>query len=52
MNLLKIKERELFSEFLDNLLAHSIIPKITFPTRFTRTNGTTYFASLALKQLI
>ena len=40
INLLKIKERELFSEFLDNLLAHSLIPKITFPTRFTRTNGT------------
>ena len=29
INLLKIKERELFSEFLDNLLAHSLIPKIT-----------------------
>ena len=29
-----------FCEFLDNLIAHSFLPKITFPTRFTRTNGT------------
>ena len=40
INLLKIHERELFSEFLDTLVAHSFIPKITFPTRFTQTTGT------------
>ena len=40
LNLLKIYERELFSEFLDTLVAHSFIPKITFPTRFTQTTGT------------
>ena len=40
INLLKIHERELFREFLDTLVAHSFIPKITFPTRFTQTTGT------------
>ena len=40
IKLLKIHERELFSEFLDTLVAHSFIPKITFPTRFTQTTGT------------
>ena len=40
INLLKIYERELFSEFLDTLVTHSFIPKITFPTRLTQTAGT------------
>ena len=40
INLLKIHERELFSEFLDTLVAHSFVRKITFPTRFTETTGT------------
>ena len=40
INLLKLNERELFSEFFDNLLTHGFLPKITFPTRFTRNNGT------------
>ena len=40
INLLKINERELFCEFFDNLIAQGFLPKITFPTRFTRTNGT------------
>ena len=40
INLLKINERELFFEFFDNLIAQGFLPKITFPTRFTRTNGT------------
>ena len=40
INLLKIKERTCFREFLDSLIAHNFLPKITYPTRFTRTAGT------------
>ena len=37
ITLLKINERELFCELFDNLIAQGFLPKITFPTRFTRT---------------
>ena len=40
INLLKINEKEIFCEFLKSLISHSYFPKITFPTRFSRTIGT------------
>ena len=40
INLLKINEKEIFWEFLKSLISHSYFPKITFPTRFSRTTGT------------
>ena len=40
INLLKINEKEIFCEFLKSLISHSYFPKITFPTRFSRTTGT------------
>ena len=40
INLLKINEKEIFCEFLKSLISHNNFPKITFPTRFSRTTGT------------
>ena len=40
INLLKINEIEVNSNFFDTLISHSLYPQITLPTRFTRTNGT------------
>ena len=40
INLLKIKERPIFSEFFDILTSNSYLPKITLPTRFTDATGT------------
>ena len=40
INLLKINEKEIFCEFLKSLISHGYFPKITFPTRFSRTTGT------------
>ena len=39
INLLKINENEVYSNFFDTLISHSLYPQITLPTRFTRTNG-------------
>ena len=39
INLLKINEIEVNSNFFDTLISHSLYPQITLPTRFTRTNG-------------
>ena len=35
INLLKIDERELFANFLELMMSHSLFPKITLPTRFS-----------------
>lgn len=35
INLLKINEREKFTEFLDKMINNSFFPKITLPTRFS-----------------
>ena len=40
INLLKINEREIFSEFYDTMISHGYCPKITLPTRFSNRNGT------------
>ena len=40
INLLKINENRIYSDFFDTLISHSLYPQITFPTRFTKTNGT------------
>ena len=40
INLLQINERLAFAEFFDKMLSHSLFPKITVPTRFSRHNGT------------
>ena len=40
INLLKINENEVYNNFFDTLISHSLYPQITLPTRFTRTNGT------------
>ena len=40
IDLLKINQRPIFSEFYDILTANSCIPKITLPTRLTETSGT------------
>ena len=40
INLLKIKERPIFSEFFDILTSNSYLPKITLPTRFADATGT------------
>ena len=49
INLLKINENDVYSNFFDTLISHSLYPQITLPTRFTRTNGTlidNYFCKL------
>ena len=40
INLPKLNDNEIYSNFFDTLVSHSIYPQITLPTRFTRTNGT------------
>jgi exonuclease III len=40
IDLLKINEREVFSDFFDTLTENSFYPKITFPTRFSNKHGT------------
>ena len=40
INLLKLNDNEIYSNFFDTLVSHSLYPQITLPTRFTRTNGT------------
>ena len=40
INLLKLNDNEIYSNFFDTLVSHSLYPKITLPTIFTRTNGT------------
>ena len=40
INLLKINEKKIFNEFLDTVISNGFIPKITFPTRFSRYRGT------------
>ena len=40
INLLKINENEVYSNFFETLISHRLYPQITLPTRFTRSNGT------------
>ena len=40
INLLKINERTIVSDYFDMLTSHSFFPKITLPTRLTNNNGT------------
>ena len=40
INVLKINENEVYSNFFDTLISLSLYPHITLPTRFTRKNGT------------
>ena len=40
IDLLKTNERPIFSEYLDNIIAHNFFPKITLPTRFSFRRGT------------
>ncbi len=39
VNLLNINEKEVISDFFDAVTGQSIYPTITFPTRFTKRNG-------------
>ncbi len=39
VNLLNINEKEVISDFFDAVTSQSLYPTITFPTRFTRRNG-------------
>ncbi len=40
IDLLKIKEKQVFSEYIDMLTNHSFYPKITLPTRLSNKHGT------------
>ena len=40
INLLKLNENQICSEFFDSLLAHSFLPQITVPTRFCQFSHT------------
>ena len=40
INILKVHENILYSEFIDLLMSHSLSPKITLPTRLSTHNGT------------
>ena len=40
INLLKLNEDELISDFFDLLTSHSMYPQITLPTRFSEIHGT------------
>ena len=40
INVLKLKENDMFSSFFDMVISHSLYFQITLPTRFTRTTGT------------
>ena len=51
INVFKLNENDIYSSYFDVLISHSLFPQITFPTRFTRTNGTstdTFFCKLKL----
>jgi len=54
IDLLKINERNVFSEFFDSLTVNSFYPKITLPTRFSNDHGTlidNFFCKLTEKSL-
>ena len=40
INLLKINEKEIFSDFFDTVTERSFFPKVSLPTRFSISNGT------------
>ncbi len=40
IDLLKINEREIFSDFFDSITSHSFYPSIILPIRFSNTGGT------------
>ena len=40
IDLLKIKERQIFHDYFDVIIANGFIPKITYPTRSTETSST------------
>ena len=40
LNLLKINNDELCSEFFDLITSHSLLPQITLPTRLSQISGT------------
>ena len=40
VDLLKINERPIFHEIFESVISNGFIPKITLPTRLSRTNGT------------
>ena len=40
INLLKLNDNEIYSNFFDTLVSHRLYPQIPLPTRSTRTNGT------------
>ena len=40
INLLKLNENDIYSNFFDTFISHCLYPLITLPARFTRTNGT------------
>ena len=54
INLLKLNENDMYSSYFDALISHSLFRQITFPTRFTRTNGTlidNFFCKLSQSML-
>ena len=54
INLLQLNENDIYSSYFDSLISHSLFPQITFPTRFTRTNGTlidNFFCKLSQSML-
>jgi hypothetical protein len=40
IDLLKIREKNIFNDYFENIISNGFIPKITLPTRLTRNNGT------------
>ena len=40
IDLLKCKDNPHVNQYLDNVIANSYVPKITFPTRLTHDHGT------------
>lgn len=40
INLLKVHDRSIYAEFLDTMISNSYSPKITFPTRITKSSAT------------
>ena len=40
INLLKIKERQVFNEFLENIMAYGFYPTVTLPTRLSESSAT------------
>ena len=54
INLLKLNENDIYNSYFDALISHSLFQQITFPTRFTRTNGTLidhFFSKLSQSML-